>query len=93
MGRGRPPGTWWAVEARSGRLDGDRRYLVWGSPPRLFYTRRECREYIEATHGYIRHRPDLRAEPFGLRMPQAVLVAVEVVPQEPEWWAAHERAW
>lgn len=71
-------GTWWAVEWHSvNRLDGDRRHLIWEFPPRLFYTRRECRAFIEEKYGYIRERPDLQNEPHGWRMPQAVLVIVE----------------
>lgn len=75
----------WAPEWHSvNRLDGDTRYLMWrpapGGPlPALFRTRRECRAYIEATLGYIRERPDLRAEPHGWCMPQPVRVTVERV--------------
>lgn len=76
----------WAVEWRSAnRLDGRRRHLVWSpeSGPgdyRLFRTRAACRAYIEARYGYIRKRPDLRSEPIGWRIPQAVRVKVEETP-------------
>jgi hypothetical protein len=72
----------WAVEWHSvNRLDGDRRHLQWRPEPgpgafRLFRYRRECRTYIEERYGYIRDREDLRAEPYGWRMPQAVRVTV-----------------
>lgn len=73
----------WAVGWRHvNQIDGDQRYLMWdhelGQPFHydLFRTRRECRAYIERHHGYLRTRPDLRAEPFGWRMPQAVRVTV-----------------
>ena len=73
----------WAVEFHERtRRDGDTRFLLWdherGEPfcYRLFRTRRECRAWIDKHHGYLRERPDLRAEPFGWRMPRAVRVEV-----------------
>ena len=77
----RPGGTWWAVEWHSrNRLDGDRRNIQYDpmAPgwPQLFSTRAACRAFIEERYGYIRTRPDLRAEPLGWRMPQAVMVRV-----------------
>ena len=76
----RDGGAWWAVEFHSrNRLDGDRRGISY-SPgpdwPQLFKTRRECRAYIEDRYGYIRSRPDLRTEPHGWFLPQAVRVRV-----------------
>ena len=44
--------------------------------PLLFQTRRECRAYIEKEYGYIKRRPDLRAEPHNWRMPVATSVRV-----------------
>lgn len=72
--------TWWAVQWHDdNRLDGCSRHLIWQPPiPRLFFTRRECRAFIEEQFGYLRERPDLRAEPHGWHMPQAVLVNVSV---------------
>jgi hypothetical protein len=71
----------WAVEWHSrNKLDGDRRYLQWNLKQGgflLFRTRAECRAYIEVEYGYLRDRPDLRREPFGWRMPQAVKVRVQ----------------
>jgi hypothetical protein len=72
----------WAVEWHSrNRLDGDRRNLQWSPEPgpgdyRLFRTRAACRAYIEERYGYIRERDDLRREPLGWRMPQAVRVSI-----------------
>jgi hypothetical protein len=72
----------WAVEWHSVNvLDGNRRHLIWNPEPgpgafRLFRTRRECRAYIEERYGDIRWREDLRTEPHGWRMPQAVRVTV-----------------
>lgn len=44
--------------------------------PVLFRTRREAQLFIAKEYGYLRHRPDLRAEPHGWRMPKAVKVEV-----------------
>jgi len=74
----------WAVEWRSrNRLDGEKRHLIWAPEAgpgnyRLFRTRAACRSYIDDRYGYIRERADLRAEPFGWRLPQAVRVTVAV---------------
>lgn len=71
----------WAILCRSdSRLDGKREYLEGDGNglPRTFRTRRECREYIENRHGYLRSRPDLKAEPYGWKMPQVVKVIVAV---------------
>lgn len=78
--------TCWAVEHHAiNRLDGDRRWLS-GQPngttrTLLFATRDAARKHVEKTHGYLRNRPDLQAEPHGWRMPRVVKVrvAVEVV--------------
>ena len=64
----------WAVEWHSKNvLDGDRR---WIEGVLLFHTRAACREQIEKQYGYMRIRPDLRAEPHGWFMPRAVRVVV-----------------
>ena len=75
----------WAVEGHiRNRSDGDRRDLVWNRTDRfrVFETRRECRAYIEGDWGFLRTRPDLRAEPHGWRIPRAVRVTVnrEIAP-------------
>jgi hypothetical protein len=68
----------WAVQWRSrNRLDGASEYFMWEySHPLLFITRREARAYIQSKYGYISTRPDLRAEPYGWRLPRAVKVSV-----------------
>lgn len=69
----------WAAEWHSrNSLDGDRRYIILGNDclPLLFRTRRECRAFIKEKYGYIADRPDLRAEPHGWQMPQAIKVKV-----------------
>jgi hypothetical protein len=73
----------WAVEWHSrNSLDGDQRYLVWDGAPQMWRTRRECRAEIEARYGYIRQRPDLRAEPHGWFLPRAVRVSVRTQKEE-----------
>lgn len=73
----------WAVEWRT-NSDG---WFTWsGTGPLLFFTRREARAHITKECGFIKTRPDLRAEPHGWKMPRAVRVAVtlrEVVARQP----------
>jgi hypothetical protein len=72
----------WGAEWRQrNRLDGETRYLICRTDlmPALFRTRREARALIEREYGFIRHRPDLRAEPHGWRMPVAVRVEIRRV--------------
>ena len=70
----------WAVEGRaSSKAGGERQFPTWDQHDRfrVFETRRDCRAYIEERWGYLRERPDLRAGPFGWRMPRAVRVTVQ----------------
>lgn len=69
----RPLTAWGVVWLSVNRLDGRTEALQW-TP--LFRTRRECRAFIDERYGYIRSRPDLRAEPHGWRIPRAVPVQV-----------------
>lgn len=65
-------GQSWAVFFRSANaLDGYREYLVRGSHghPMLFHTRAEAREFRDRVYGYLRDRPDLKAEPHGWLWP------------------------
>ena len=71
----------WAAQWHSKNLlDGERKHIVYGDDnlPALFRTRRECRKFIKKRYGYIATRPDLKAEPHGWRMPQAIKVRVEL---------------
>lgn len=75
----------WAVKWRSkNRLDGESSYLI--RDPigivKLFVTRREARAYAELKFGYIKLRPDLRAEPHGWRFPTTVIVEVMETPRK-----------
>jgi hypothetical protein len=69
----------WAIMWRStSELNGD---FMWnGSTPYLFRTKREAKALIDEKWGYIKDRPDLRAEPHGWRLP--VPVKVEVIIRE-----------
>ena len=68
----------WAGEWHENcKLDGESRHILYENRlPVLFRTRRECRAFIKDRYGYIADRPDLRAEPHGWRMPQAVRVKI-----------------
>lgn len=73
----------WGIQWHSeNALDGLSEYLLWDSPcrPLLFETRYEARKFARAKWGYIKSRPDLRAEPHGWRNPKAVRVCVLVTP-------------
>lgn len=73
----------WAILHRSRNLlDGDRSWLE-GVPDgmtrtRLFATRREARAWCLEQHGWIRRRPDCRAEPHGMFMPKVVRVSIQI---------------
>ncbi|KKK83760.1 hypothetical protein LCGC14_2790120, partial [marine sediment metagenome] len=68
----------WAGEWRSrNNLDGERRHIInENCLPVLFRTRSECRTYLKDRYGYITERQDLRDEPHGWRMPQAVKITI-----------------
>lgn len=72
--------TCWAVQFRSSnKLDGPRDNLMSvGCLPALYLTRQEARAAAEKQYGYIRQRPDLRAEPHGWMLARAVKVRVTV---------------
>lgn len=75
----------WGLEWRSdNRLDGKVRQWMWESPrhPVFFQTRREARAYAAAKYGYIRNRPDLRAEPHGWQMPRVAQVTMTITLEE-----------
>lgn len=70
----------WAVKwSQANRLHGRREHFMnEHCTPVLFTSRRAARDWITRTHGYIADRPDLRCEPHGWRVPQAVRVLVTV---------------
>lgn len=82
------PYRWAAKFDETNQRDGRRvqMTLLWWKRPKvehgevfnLFNTRRQCRAWIEEAWGYLRTRPDLRAEPHGWRMPRPVRVSVTV---------------
>ena len=70
----------WALLWRSKNcLDGERKHLVFENGiPVLFRTRNDARKFASERYGYIKHRPDLRAEPHGWRFPQPIKVQVSL---------------
>lgn len=68
----------WALQWHSkNRLDGERKHLIFEDGiPALFKTREAARMFASKKYGYIKARPDLRAEPHGWRFPQPVKVTV-----------------
>ena len=70
--------AWGCLWRSKNRLDGRTEYLMW-TP--LFRTRRDCRRFIAEEFGYIRQRPDLRAEPHGWMVPRAVRVTIAEKPR------------
>jgi len=77
----------WAILFRSeSRLDGKKAKVGWDrGEPLLFHTRSSARKAIAERYGYLRHRPDLRREPHGWRMPAAVKVRVLIEPIRDPW--------
>ena len=60
-------GDWkWSESTRSGLVTA------------LFRTRQQARDFREERFGYLRDRPDLKAEPHGWRMPRVVKVKIIV---------------
>lgn len=68
----------WGVLWRSkNSLDGTTEHIMCdGGLPKLFRTRKQARQWIDAEYGYIMRRPDLRAKQHGWRLPLAVRVVV-----------------
>jgi hypothetical protein len=72
----------WALVWRS-----QRKYLIYDSMtglPALFTTREAARRFCAERYGYIKHREDLRREPYGWRLPAPVRVQVVEVGNAPE---------
>lgn len=76
--------AWGILECSDNRLDGKREWLSndWRSRAVvrtwLFSTRQEARTIRDREFGYIKNRPDLRAEPHGWKMPKVVKVKVTI---------------
>lgn len=74
--------TYWGVLWLSTNLlDGNNEHLIFdrlhenrGPGPSLFKTRSEARKFRDKHFGYIRTRPDLKAEPHGWKLPRVVRV-------------------
>jgi len=73
--------VWSILWQSDNKLNGKREGLVrrpGQSSPVLFQSRQNARNFINRQYGYIRGRPDLRAEPHGWKMPHAVKVVVDI---------------
>ena len=70
----------WAVVWRSeSKLDGKREHFMFTEGRvALFRSRRLARETMQKEWGYIKDRPDLRAEPHGWKLPTVRRVIVTV---------------
>jgi hypothetical protein len=81
IGTKRPKILWSVKWVSDSKLDGHTEHLmnVRGlGVPMLFTTREQARIWIKTNYGYIAHRPDLRSQPHGWKMPRAVRVAVSI---------------
>jgi len=72
----------WALKYYSKcKLDGVREYLLmnqtfYGKNVAIFKTRQQARDFRDEYYGYIRDRPDLKAEPHGWTVPKVVKVVL-----------------
>lgn len=70
---------WIALWREDSRLDGHKEHPInEACRPLLFDSRADARAWIAERYGYLRDRPDLRAEPHGWKMPKAVRATVTV---------------
>jgi len=69
---------WGVLWQAKGYLGGSREHLLRDNDCRvvMFTTRKKCREWINESHGYIKTRKDLRAYPFGWRLPKPVKLKI-----------------
>jgi hypothetical protein len=83
--------SWGILWRENSRLDGKREMLIGcasivcprelsGYTTIAFKTRSEARGYIKMRFGYIAKRSDLRAEPYGWKMPRVVKINIRVTP-------------
>ena len=70
--------TLWALEWNSRSVldgEGHRTHFIHENLfPKLFKTRHEARAWANEEYGYIKTRPDLRAQPHAWRIPRPVRV-------------------
>jgi len=73
---------WMSLFKSDNKLEGKTRRLIrfdWKTGnPLIFRTRRECRQWINERYGYIKFRGDLRKEPHGWRLPEAVKIQITI---------------
>ncbi len=72
--------TRWGIKWISdNRLEGHKEHFT-GTPEgwEVFRTRSEARNFRDARYGYIKDRPDLKAEPHGWKLPKVVKVIMTI---------------
>lgn len=68
---------WGALWHCKCKLDGVTEHICFEHClPALFIRKGDAQEWIRKHYGYIAKRKDLRAEPFGWRMPKPVRVSI-----------------
>ena len=68
-------GVLWRVNNKASGKILSIMYAETGTPV-LFRTKRLAKEWIRQNHASVAHRTDLRAEPYGWRMPIPVRVSI-----------------
>lgn len=70
----------WALQWYSkSKLDGIQTHIIMDNLlPKLFVTRSEARIWAKQRYGHIAKRRDLRADPYGWRVPKPIRVSIEL---------------
>lgn len=70
--------VWGLIWHAENKMDGVNRHIIFDAVGKVktARTRREIRDYAQERYGYIKRRPDLRAEPHGWRFPQPVRIRI-----------------
>lgn len=74
----------WGIKWVAGnRLDGYGEFFIGATNGwQVFSTRAEARSFRDEKYGYIKDRPDLKAEPFGWKLPRVVKVIISIREEE-----------
>lgn len=69
----------WGILIRArNKLDGYTEHLMYeNTKPVIFKTRREAQIFAKERFGYVKNRPDLKAEPHGWLPPKVLKVELE----------------
>lgn len=73
---------WGIVHVTKGGIDGDTERLMYSNPRDgwlIFRTKRECKAYIDNYWSYYKTSKDLRAYPYGYRLPKPVKIEIKRV--------------